>query len=382
MSIFENSLFVDRERKLGGFEKLLRPETRQAVMLIKSPEKMGKTWLAMKLEQICNEPDVNVPVVRIDFRNPLDQLKITDHLAFIRLLRDRLNQPDYFRRLNATINRLTDVGRAAADGTGAIEAKGSRRIAELATEIQTVFNLNELEQQSLYLDVQFENLRGTTRFDKAFGLASYFARRGALDELIDMLTTERAHIDWRSQFADLLSASVDEMASIPTDITDDAQFQDQNLAFGGLASAEIERAERLISEAFFDDVSDLLAEREQVVFLLDAYESAPQVAADFIANQLLVQLLDERLRNIVIVISGREIPDVSDLGIRGLYVTTDLSTFNKQYVRDFMISRNIPEDTGGGVDSVLLFSGGVPGILDLMADQAKMALQTDDDFFD
>lgn len=382
MSIFDNALFVDRTRKIGGFEKLILPETKQAVMLIKSPEKMGKTWLAMKFEALCNEPDVNLPVVRIDFRNPLDQLKITDHLAFIRLLRDRLNQPEYFRRLNATINRLTNHNRTTTDGLASMQAKGSRRIAELANEIQTVFNLNELEQQSLFLDVQFENLRGTTRFDKAFGLASYFARRGALAELFDMLTAERGHIDWLAKYEDLLNASADEMASIPSDVTNDTQFQDQNLNLVGLATQEIERAERLINEAFFNDMADLLSERGQAVFLLDAYESAPQVASDFIAMQLLVQLLDERLRNMVIVISGREIPDVSDIGIRGISVITDLSTFNKQYVREFMLSRDIPEDTGGGVDSVLLFSGGVPGILALMADQAKMALQTDDDFFD
>lgn len=375
MSKFTDPLFVDREKKYRGFQKLLEPATKQSVMLIKSPEKMGKTWLVMKFELHCNTPSVNLPVARINFRNPLDQLKVTDHLAWIRLLRDRLNQPKYFSELNATINQLT-AGTISSVRT----PNNTKRLAEFAQAIQEVFNLDELRQQSLFLGLQFENISGNTLFDKAYGLVSHFARRRSLPKLFEMLEAERSHIQWREQYADLVEAPAP-----PTDQPApalDAPVADQNASLVGASTQELIHAERLINEAFFESIANLIAERNQVVFLLDAFESAPRIVADFITNQLLVRLLDKRLQNMVIIISGREIPDVSELGIRHLVVETGLDSFNAQYVRDFMISREIPEDTGGGVDAALLFSGGVPGILALMADQVKLTLQGDDEFFD
>ncbi len=375
MSKFRDPLFVDREKKYRGFKKLLEPATKQSVMLIKSPEKMGKTWLAMKLELHCNTADVNLPVARINFRNPLEQLKITDHLAWIRLLRDRLNEPEYFNQLNATINQLT------AGTISSVNAPtGTRDLAELAQAIQKVFNLAELRQQALFLDLQFENVNGNTLFEKSYGIVAHFARRNTLAKLFDMLESERPNVDWKEQFANLYEEQAG--SGFRPNVSPLAPVVDQNISLVGASLEEVTHAERLINDAFFDAVANLIAARKQVVFLLDAFESTPPIAADFITNQLLVRLLDDRLRDMVIVISGREIPDISDLGIRDLVVETGLDSFNAQYVRDFMVSREIPEDTGGGVDAALLFSGGVPGILALMADQVKLTLQGDDDFFD
>lgn len=375
MSKFRDPLFVDREKKYRGFKKLLEPETTQSVMLIKSPEKMGKTWLAMKFELHCNTPTVDLPVARINFRNPLDQLKVTDHLAWIRLLRDRLDQPKYFHQLNATINQLT-VGTSYSATT----STPTRRIAELAEAMTKVFNLAELRQQALFLDLQFENIDGNTLFEKAYGIISHFARRNSIGALFEMLEAERSHIDWKDQYADLYNDLSFEEIQPERDIN--GSTVDLKATMVGTTDEELVHAERLLNDAFFDAIANIIAVRGQIVFLLDAFESAPQIAADFITNQLLVRLLDERLSDMVIVISGREIPDVSDLGIRHLVVETGLDSFNAQYVRDFMISREIPADTGGGVDAALLFSGGVPGILALMADQVKLTLQGDDSFFD
>lgn len=382
MSSFSDSLFVDREKKYRGFKKLLRPETRQAVMLIQAPEKMGKTWLTMKLESHCNDSTVDLPVVRLDFRNTLDILKITDHLALIRLLRDRFALPDYFRQLNATINRVT--GSVNSESINEQAGISISRMAALAKKLQTVFDLAELEQQARFMDVQFENIKGTTLFDKAYGLVSYFARRSTLQQLFDMLQNERPHVAWQADFGDLLLYSGPPMLVSEDELVlGVAQFNDQLLTFAGFAAPERARAERMINESFFDSIADLLLDKGQVVFLLDGYESAPQVAKEFITNQLLVRLLDERLRDMVIVICGRQVPDVSDLGIKELVVQTGLDAFNETYVRDFMRSREIPEETDlWEIRSAMTLSGGVPGILALMADQARMVLVDDDDFFE
>ncbi|MEM7128712.1 MAG: hypothetical protein AAF702_20425 [Chloroflexota bacterium] len=370
--LYQEALFVDRERKYRGFQKLLQPETRQAVMLITSPEKMGKTWLAIKMERHCRRSEVNLPVVRIDFRNPLDQLKVTDHLAFIRLLRDRLDQPDYFHHLNTVINHVTDATRSQMTTSG-------QRLAVLAQLIQKFYDLNELRRLARMLGVEFDNLQGSILFDKAYGLVVHFARRNAMTELFDQLAEERGQIAWHESFADLVEIeSTDE-----AEITSIDLFVDKGLSLTSTAVVEQQMAERLINDAFFDSIADMIRDFGQVIFLIDAIEQAPQVAADFITGQLLVQLLDERLQDMVIVILGREVPDVSDLNIDSLIVKTGLDAFNERYVRDFMHSRNIIEDNERwNIQSALTFSGGVPGILALMADQAKLTQNDDDDFFD
>ena len=368
---YQDALFVDRDREYRGFQKLLLPGTRQAVMLIAAPEKMGKTWLALKMEQHCRLPEVNLPVMRIDFRNPLDQLKVTDHLAFIRLIRDRFEQPQYFHRLNAVINQVTKAASSQISPSG-------QRVAALAQLIQKFYDLNELRRLSRILGVEYDNIEGSTLFDKAYGLAANFARRNTMNELLDKLAEERAQIDWKASFADLTQLTDQQ---IPQTMGDE-MFADQGLSMATAALAEQKRAERLINDAFFDSMADIIRDAGQVVFLLDAVEQAPQVATDFMTGELLVQLLDDRFQNMVVVLLGREVPDVSDLNITHLIVKSGLDTFNEQYLRDFMVSRDIAEDTNRwNIQSALTFSGGVPGILALMADQAKMTQSDDDDFF-
>ncbi|MEZ4712294.1 MAG: hypothetical protein R3A44_34210 [Caldilineaceae bacterium] len=369
MTLFEETLFVDRERKLRGFEKLLQPATRQSVMLIEAAEKMGKTWLIIKMQRICQTPAVGVPAARIDFRNPLDMLKLPDHLGLIRLLRDRLEQPDYFAHLNTVINRVTANPSTASPS--------SSHLAALAEQIQKVFTLAELERFARFSDVEFENLEGATLFNKCFSLAGYFFRRQRLPDLIARLREERDAVDWQP-FADRILA-----APAMTDAESTAAMTDQNLRLIGVSEAERQHAERQVSEAFFQCLATLLADKRQVVLLFDAYEAAPEEAERFISAQLLPYLLDESLRDLVVIITGRQTPDLSTLGLNQLIVKTDLEPFGIDDVRDFMTVRSIqenpPDFTFKGVH---LLSGGVPGDLALMADRLTAVASQHDPFFD
>ena len=88
-NIYNPNLFVNQERKFLGFQKLLRPETRQAVMLVQATKDMGKTWLAGRMQDHCLEPTVNLPAVYVDFRNPKQDHH--DFLGLVRLIRQQLN---------------------------------------------------------------------------------------------------------------------------------------------------------------------------------------------------------------------------------------------------------------------------------------------------
>ena len=369
MSLFEEKFFVDRERKLRGFEKLLQPATRQSVMLIEAAEKMGKTWLIIKMQRICQTIAAGAPAARIDFRNPLDMLKLTDHLGLIRLLRDRLEQPEYFAQLNMVINRVTANQSAASPG--------SRHLAALAEQMQKVFTLAELARFARFSDIEFENLEGSTLFSKCFSLVGYYFRRQTLPDLILRLSQERSAVNWQP-FADrILTTPVMTEAESITAVTD------QNLRLVGVSEAEQQHAERQINEAFFQCLAALLADKRQVVLLFDAYEAAPEEAESFITGHLLPYLLDESLRELVIIITGRQTPDLSSLGLNQLIVKTNLEPFTIDDVRDFMTVRSIqenpPDFTFKGVH---LLSGGVPGDLALMADRLTAVASQHDPFFD
>lgn len=164
----------------------------------------------------------------------------------------------------------------------------------------------------------------------------------------------------------------------------DGFVQDLDLLLPTYANnTERQHIERQISNAFFECMGNLIKQNGRAVLLLDAYEEIPQVADTFLHEQLLPRLLHDPWDKLVIIIAGREIPDITARTLQSKTVTTDLQRFNKEYVIEFMRSRNVPEDsTRWTPQSALTFSGGVPGILALIADQALAAIQDEDaDFF-
>lgn len=53
MSAFNETLFIDREMKVRGFQKLLRPETPQAIMLIRDRPLWGVLVQAIRTNSHC-----------------------------------------------------------------------------------------------------------------------------------------------------------------------------------------------------------------------------------------------------------------------------------------------------------------------------------------
>jgi len=96
---FEPEHFIDRDRELTGFGKLLKPERPKSVMFIEAGELMGKTWLLDWMGRLCSPhggqvPDgatAPLPVAKIDFWERQHDLQ--DTLGFVRLIRDALRQP-------------------------------------------------------------------------------------------------------------------------------------------------------------------------------------------------------------------------------------------------------------------------------------------------
>jgi hypothetical protein len=369
MSSHEKSLFVDRDRELRGFRRMLKPETPQAVMLIEAGEFMGKTWLIARMSRHCKEEAGKVPVVEIDFKNPREKHKIRDVLSLVRLMRDKLGHDSVFNHLNDVINGFTEP----QDGAGV------STLHALAEGIQNAYNLSELRSLGHFLDVNFENLPGDTLYEKAYGLAAYFQRRDSLSNLIDRLEEERPRVGWQ-RLLEMMEAKSPriradgalEDGSLITDNGLPLRFDDERVR---------DLAEERISEAFFICLRKLGAELQPIVFLFDGCEEAPDEAREWIRYQLLDRLRTRKLDQLVIIFAGRKIPDVSDLGIDDLKVETGLAGFDEKYVQEFFEGREVPVDLAE-IPLLRKVSGGKPGKLALIADELRTVGDKDDPFFD
>ena len=369
MSGFDDYLFVDRLKKLKGFEKLLLPQTRQAVMAIEGPQDMGKTWLVSKMRQYCQQPNLNLPVAQIDFRNPREMHEIQDVLGLVRLLRNKLGYDDYFNRLNETINRFSQANLAAAtDG-----------LQSLRRNLETSFNLDELRGLCFELAIQFDNLRGDTLLAKTIELVSYCQRRRLLSQLVQTCLGLRPEIDWRAGLAVMLEGEVGGGGTAVSPTTTAAFITDSNALLRADSRQEREHAERQINNAFFDCLAAILPDKSPVVLLFDSVEAAPPEAQRWLLNELLPRLGEAAFKDLVIIITGRKTPDMSRLNIQHLLVETKLEPFVETDILEYFEERR--KITGLDLRTIILTSGGIPGALAMMADHAVITTEEDDDFF-
>lgn len=361
-NIYNPALFVNQERKFLGFQKLLRPETRQAVMLIQATKDMGKTWLAGRMQHHCQEPTVNLPAVYVDFRNPKQDHH--DFLGLVRLIRQQLNQPAYFNQLNEIVNSYSDVPATAVSGLGL-----------LRQNIVTSFNLDEIRGICLDIAINYEELSGETLSARAGSLVAYCQRRQLLTVLISRCAELRVHLNWWDGLdAYRVGTAVSEQ---PTN----AAITEDNMGILRTDSAaDQSRIERQINDAFFAALTALVADRAPVVLLFDSYEAIKPDADRWLRQELLPRLRDSQLSELVIIITGRQMPDLSELNMSNLLVQTKLEPFDEATVREYFEERR---KVTLGLDwrTILVTSGGVPGALAMMADHAMATTSADDDFF-
>ncbi|WP_420641446.1 hypothetical protein [Candidatus Leptofilum sp.] len=361
-NIYNPALFVNQERKFLGFQKLLRPETRQAVMLIQATKDMGKTWLAGRMQDHCQETTVNLPAVYVDFRNPKQDHH--DFLGLIRLIRRQLDQPAYFNQLNEIINSYSDASAGTVSGLGLLQQN-----------IVASFNLDEIRTICLDISINYDELRGDTLSARAVSLVAYCQRRQLLTTLITRCAELRTHLNWWDGL-DAYQPSAPEAAQ-PAN----AAITEDNMGFLRTDSAADQtRIERQINDAFFAALADLLADRAPVVLLIDSYEAIKPDANRWLRQELLTRLRDSQLSKLVIIITGRQTPDLSDLNMNNLLVKTQLEPFDEAIVREYFEEKR---KVSLGLDwrTILVTSGGVPGALAMMADHAMATTSADDDFF-
>ena len=131
----------------------------------------------------------------------------------------------------------------------------------------------------------------------------------------------------------------------------------------------------ILTDAFFTCL-DHLSEEQVVAFLFDSYENVTNEADRWLQTQFLTRIRDGLLPNVVVVMAGREVPRF-DRVWRPHVARTGLEPFDASYVREYILDRR--GLTQLDVDTVLLTSGGSPGLLAQMADIAAIQLDDFDD---
>lgn len=357
-SNYDPSLFVNQEKKVRGFQKLLEPTTRQAIMVIEAPPDMGKTWLISRMQSHCQEITINLPTAHVDFRNPRLVHEIQDFLGLLRVLRNRLNQAEYFGLLNSTINSLTTI-----------QPGSSVFLTTLRRNMEMAFNLDELQGLAFDLRVDYENLAGDTKSARVRSMISYCERLNLLPKLLGLCQKLRPEMQWEQEMTPMTTP----VAAPPTAVSDN------NGILRTDTEKEMELARRQINEAFFTCLTQLSQAKGQVVFLFDSYEAAPPEAEQWVRLELLPRLREGQCGELTVIITGRKTPDLTELNIKHLLVQTNLDPFTEDHIREYFENRR--KLSGLDIRTIVLTSGGVPGALAMMADHAMATSQSDDDFF-
>jgi hypothetical protein len=134
--------------------------------------------------------------------------------------------------------------------------------------------------------------------------------------------------------------------------------------------------EARITDAFFTCLSEL-AQAKPLVFFFDSYEEVTEEADRWLQAQMLARIRDGQLNNVIVILSGRELPELSRSSWRHCLASTGLEPFEREHVIEYITEKRML--TSLDVETVLKTSGGHPGLLGKMADIASLELEDDDD---
>jgi hypothetical protein len=134
--------------------------------------------------------------------------------------------------------------------------------------------------------------------------------------------------------------------------------------------------EARITDAFFTCLSDL-AQEKPLAFFFDSYEEVTEEAGRWIQSQLLARIRDGQLADVIIVLAGRELPELSRSSWRHCLASTGLQPFEREHIIEYIRDKRML--TALDVDTIFKTSGGHPGLLGKMADIASLELEDEDD---
>jgi hypothetical protein len=358
-----SGLFIDRERELRGFRKLLKPEAPKAVMIVEAEELMGKTWLIHQMDKCCREEMKGAPIVAIDFKDEYERHTVQGSLSLIRLIQGKLGHPEYFEYLNRVIRKFVVVRRSM----------NTAALMPLIESIEANYDLRSLERLSMWLNLVWENLAGDTLFQKAKELVMHYHRSGDYTGLMERLEKDRPNVDWRRTVGPLPERTSYEHG----DISDAQSDQVMDII---IPAEGRELAEAQINKAFIICLQQLLTDVKPIVFLFDGCEEVPDEAERWIREQLLDLLVQGELQGVIMIFAARKVPYRLDVEGVSVAVKTTLDGFDEIRAQEFFEAYGL-QVNAKDLPILVASSGGQPGMLARMVDNLRAQRDKEDPFF-
>jgi hypothetical protein len=345
--------FTNRSKQWKRFLEMLDGRTEMAVMFVEAPMGMGKTFLIKKMVHHCREADM--AHVYIDFA----WQEVASFLYLVRGVRDQLSPlvgGVHFNPLTELINHYTDpqlAGKAsgphqtvivvtlpAAAGEGAREVRVD--LVQLRKRFIATYQLQEMQGLADELGFYFDDIEGNTRSTYALGLINRCQRDGKLPQLLSALKAQRTFVDWWGEVTD--SAGEADSPLSPGDAPTAGEETVDDLGFETLPADDLVRQEAItkINLALRNCLKEV-SQRHKIIFLIDSYERRSATAEPWLHQNLLSPIIDQQLDNLIVLIAGRETPDMGDR--RPVAGKTGLDPFTIDHVREYIEERrNLEED--------------------------------------
>lgn len=146
-----------------------------------------RQWLVQRFEQLEKTLRANVSAAWTRLVTMVQAVeKKVEHLQErMQLFESRLTAVE---RKTSWMPAKSDTGRLRH-----LDQDKARRVAHL---VDHHFNENELRTLCLDFHLEYENVEGETKAEKALELAMYFYRRKTLDVFVNWLAGQRPEVDW------------------------------------------------------------------------------------------------------------------------------------------------------------------------------------------
>jgi hypothetical protein len=321
-----------------------------AVMLIKAPTLMGKTFLIKRMAHHCEQE--RFAHVYIDFAGP----QVTSYLWLARQVRDQLGPQvgqELFGRLNEQINRYTDPSHAGkASGPRqtvhhlrlTLEGAPAGRLVRLdlvafRQKLIDSFSHAEMRDLAFALGLHHDDIEGETRSTYALGLITRCESDDLLTRLLVVVNSERSGETWWDELNEEEQAAWQAQREADQAADDEQAGEDggvePDLGFDTLPADEVVRRKAMVAiDRALQACLSKMSVDHRVIFLFDSYERGHDESADWLSDNFLMPILNKKLTNSLLIIAGQEVPEVGDR--KPIVGKTGLDLFSREHVREYI----------------------------------------------
>ncbi|MCI0393629.1 MAG: hypothetical protein L0332_17350 [Chloroflexi bacterium] len=315
--------FVNRLPQLEAFENVLAGRLNRHIFLIEGEGAIGKSFL---LEQFLYMADQRM-FSRLDFRDEGAH-------TFLSLIQTAISDLGYqrFPATSTAINRVTiEAQNTILLKSEVVHQPQEIDQAQLRHILTEYFSLADLQNLAFDLSVDYERFPGQGKDNIARELITYLKNQGRLSELVSAGRKWRPAAPW----PEVTRSPSDESSLAYQDI---ALYDNNHFLPPTMDRWQQQAFEQSISALFFEELS-VLAQDQAVILSYDSFEKAPLEACRWLVEQLLDELTRGRLQNVLVIVSGREIPNVSGKHkLTSITVQTRLENFDFDTVRTYWVT--------------------------------------------